>query len=135
KRPVLRQLVHCVIAGIAQILLDIRIIILTGTLRQPVPGLYLEQPAIIAVGSRRHNPVPAPGPGVRLAVRLVVETDSDPVQGAWPDIPVELVPEKQFRLIVGLPEGCGLILVVHLPERLLGVAEPESGPLIEEAGQ
>src|SRR5690554_4072066 len=104
KRPILRQLVHRVITRVPKIPLDIRIIILAGTLRQPVPRLHLEQPSVIAIRGGRLDPVPAPGPGGRLAVGLVVEADGDPVQGARPDIPVQLVPEKQLGLVVGLPE-------------------------------
>src|SRR5690554_286294 len=135
KRTVLRQLIHRMITGMPQIPLDIRIVIIPATLRQSQPGLHHKQPTIITVAHRTHDPVPASRTGVSLPVGLMIETNRHSTQCARPHIPVQLMPEEQFRLIIGLAEWRRFILVIDLPEGSLGITKPESGFLVENARQ
>ena len=65
----------------------------------------------------------------------MIESEGHAIESARSDIPVGLVSGEYLRLVVGFPERRGVVLVVHLPERGLGIAKPECCAVIQNSRQ
>ena len=111
---------------VAHVVRHVGIVVIRGFLRNAIPRLE-QQAEVVAVfeSGLRVDSIPAPGQDVALAIRLVNKTEIDEAPLQAKKAIVGGNRDKSLRLIIGLAERGGNVLVIDLPVILLGITKPQ----------
>src|SRR5690606_17308538 len=98
-----------------------------------IPGRKSKNKIVFLKHGVEHDAIPAARQLTALPVGLVIDYAFIQHVTETKDFPVIGETQNQFRLMIGIAEGCRDITVVHLPERLVGITQEQVAVVIENS--